>query len=358
MTESSESQSLASPPAPRKGVNWLRDLVIILILIAAGVAVAYNAGMFHPQPKIAIITSTEDVYWDRLFEGGETAAKYFDAQLTTVKCSSDEAKQSQTIRDLLSQGVGGLIVSPVHPEAQTALLNEVAGKIPLITVDSDSPKSNRIAFIGTNNYEAGRQAADLVKDALPDGGELIVCVGSIDNDNGRSRRQAVYDALLDRAKDAQTQTDPVDQPVKAGKYTILASLIDGGDPAKAKSMAMDALKKNPNVKLFVGLWSYNTPALLDALKEAKQLGKIKIVGFDDLDATLAGVEAGNVFGTLVQDQYNMGFDSVMLMCAHLQKSNAADSRPRKATLTCTALMNAADVKMFRSDREKSASDAK
>ena len=55
----------------------------------------------------------------------------------------------------------------MKPEAQTALFNEVAGKIPLITVDSDSPKSNRIAFIGTNNYEAGRQIADLLKQALP-----------------------------------------------------------------------------------------------------------------------------------------------------------------------------------------------
>jgi len=359
MTESSGGlQSIEPEATPRKGINWGRDLLLILMLVAAGAWIAWKAGVFHAKPKIAILTSTEDVYWDRLFLGGETAARYFDAQVTQVRCPADEGKQSQKIRDLLAEGIDGVIVSPVNPDAQTSLLNEVAAKIPLITVDSDSPKSNRVAFIGTNNYDAGRQCAELVKDALPDGGEIIVCVGSVENDNGRSRRQALFDALLDRSKDSAQALDPLDAPLKAGKFTILTTLIDGGDPAKAKSMAIDAMQKHPEVKCFVALWSYNTPALLEALKQTGKLGQIKIVGFDDLEPTLAGVEAGQVYATLVQDQYNMGFDSVMMMCATLQRSNAADSRPRKATLTCTPLFNAEDVKMFRSDRDKSLPAAK
>ena len=138
---------------------------------------------------------------------------------------------------------------------------------------------------------------------------------------------------------------------------MLETLIDGADPAKAKTMALDAIQRHPNLKCFLGLWSYNTPALLEALKQAGKLGQIKIVGFDDLEPTLAGVESGNVFATLVQDQYNMGFDSVMVMCATLQRSHAVDSRPRKASLTCTALQNADEVRMFRSDREKSTAPA-
>ena len=308
----------------------------------------------RPKPKIVILTSTEDVYWDRLFQGGESAAKYFDAQVTPIRCPTDDALQSQKIRDLVAQGIDGIIVSPVKPEAQTPLFNEIAAKIPLITVDSDSPNSNRIAFIGTNNYEAGRQCGDLVKTALPDGGKIVICVGSVESDNGRSRREGLLDALFDRAKDSTRSTEPLDAPIKAGKYTLLQTLIDGADPAKAKTLAADAIQKHPDVKCFVGLWSYNTPALLEALSQAGKLGQIKIVGFDDLEPTLAGVEAGHVFATLVQDQYNMGFDSVMLMCATLQHSNAVDSRPRKASLTCTALLNAEDVQMFRSDREKPA----
>jgi ribose transport system substrate-binding protein len=345
------NRSDAVASAPPKRTNWMRALVAAVVLVVIAACIAWKGGVVPSKSRIAIITSTEDVYWDRLFEGGQSAARYFDADITTVRCPTDEALQSQKIRDLVAQGVGGIIVSPVKPEAQMALFNEVSSKIPLITVDSDSPKANRIAFIGTNNYEAGRQVGELLKAALPDGGLVMICVGSVESDNGKSRRDGLLDALNDRARDDSRASESVDQKVQAGKYT-LQTLVDGADLAKARSLATTALGSSADLKAFVGLWSYNTPAVLDALKESGKLGKIKVVGFDDLEPTLQGVESGNVFATLVQDQYNMGFDSVMIMCATLQHSNAVDSRPRKASLTCTALMSADDVKLFRMDREK------
>lgn len=335
--------------AKAKGGFGVTILLLLVVLLAAGLF-AWKSGLLRSKPKVAIVTSTEDVYWDRLFQGGEAAAKYFDAEVKTVRCKADEKLQSQMLRDLVASGIDGLIVSPTAPEAQLSLLNEIAGKVPLITVDSDSPKANRIAFIGTNNYEAGKQCADLLVDALPDGGEVALCVGSVENDNGKSRRDGILDALLQRQRDASRAADPLDAPIQAGKYTIVATLIDGGDPAKAASLAADVIKKHPNLKCFMGLWSYNVPTLLDTLKQNGKLGQIKIVGFDDLEPTLAGVEAGNVAGTLVQDQYNMGFDSVMLMCATLNHSPTANIPTRKANLTCTALLNADDVKLFREDR--------
>ena len=193
----------------------------------------------------------------------------------TIRCPTDEAVQSQKIRDLVAQGIGGIIVSPVKPDAQTPLFNEVAAKIPIITVDSDSPKCNRIAFVGTNNYEAGRQIADLLKQALPDGGQIMICVGSVESDNGKSRRDGLIDALSNRDRDDARASAPADQKIEAGKYSILQTLLDGSDPAKAKSLAVDALKANPDLNGFVCLWSYNTPAALDALKETGKLGKIK-----------------------------------------------------------------------------------
>jgi ribose transport system substrate-binding protein len=350
MTDS-PNLSDAAPGPPRKRINWVRDAIIVLTIAMVGVGMAWKAGALRSKTRIAIITSTQDVYWDRLFQGGESAARYFDAEVSTIRCPTDEAVQSQKIRDLVSQGIDGIIVSPVKPDSQTPLFNEVAAKIPLITVDSDAPKSHRIAFIGTNNYEAGRQMADLLKAALPNGGQIMICVGSVESDNGKSRRDGLLDALGDRARDDSRTPEPVDQKISAGKFTVLQTLIDGADPAKAKSLAVGALKSNSDLAGFACLWSYSTPAVLEALKETAKVGKVKVVGFDDLEPTLAGVEAGNVFGTLVQDQYNMGFDSVMVMSATIQHSNAVDSRPRKASLTCTALMNAQDVQMFRADRD-------
>ena len=73
MTDSSNN---SVEPAPRrKGANWIRTIFIVLLVAAGGLAIAWNAGAMRPKPKVAIITSNEDVYWDPLFDGAQTAAR-------------------------------------------------------------------------------------------------------------------------------------------------------------------------------------------------------------------------------------------------------------------------------------------
>ena len=62
-----------------------------------------------------------------------------------------------------------MAVGPIDAENQTPFLNEVAENTILITQDADAPMSNRLVYIGANNYKAGRALGKLVKDAIPMG---------------------------------------------------------------------------------------------------------------------------------------------------------------------------------------------
>jgi ribose transport system substrate-binding protein len=57
------------------------------------------------------------------------------------------------------------------------MLNRAASQALVVTQDSDAPTSNRTCYIGTDNVEAGRQAGRLVKEAIPQGGKIMVFVG-------------------------------------------------------------------------------------------------------------------------------------------------------------------------------------
>ena len=234
-------------------------MVIVVLLLLAGAAVAWQGGLFHTKPKIAIISSTDSPYWDRIFAGAEQASREFEVELLTVRSKPDEKAQSQAIQDLLDKGYNAFAVSPINPQTQASFLSDVSQKAALVTIDSDCTGSNRAAFIGTDNYRAGRQCGDMVRDAIPDGGEVIISVGSIDKENGRLRRQGLIDNLLDRPVDPSRQADPLDAPLKGAKYTIVATLIDGVDPAKATTLAADAIKAHPDVKCIVGLFGYSAP---------------------------------------------------------------------------------------------------
>ena len=71
----------------------------------------------------------------------------------------------------------GIAISPVDPDNQTQLINETAGKVLVVTQDSDAPNSNRAFYVGTDNVAAGRQAGELIKEALPQGGKIMLFVG-------------------------------------------------------------------------------------------------------------------------------------------------------------------------------------
>ena len=165
--------------------------------------------------------------------------------------------QNQHIRDLLDAGVDGIAISPNDSTAQLAVLNEAANKVPVVTFDSDAPESKRHRFVGIDNYAAGRFCADEIREALPDGGPILITVGSATMQHGRDRRQGLIDGLLERGFDRNRAPDPIDGVLKGPKYSIVATVTDGAEPAKAVVVIAQALKAHPEVKGIVGLFSYS-----------------------------------------------------------------------------------------------------
>lgn len=65
------------------------------------------------------------------------------------------------------------------------------------------------------------------------------------------------------------------------------------------------------------MWNYNGPAILNAVRSAGKIGKVKIVCFDDEDDTLAGIASGAIYGTVVQNPFEFGKQAVTLMAKYL-----------------------------------------
>src|SRR5688572_14694628 len=212
--------------------------------------------------NLALVTWNNDPFWDPVIRGGEDAAQEWTVKLTTIRSTPEVETQSKHVRDLLAKGVEGIAISPNNPAAQAALLNEAAEKTVLITFDSDAPESKRRLFVGTDDYAAGGWAAEEVREVLPDGGAVIISVGSLDTVNGRERRQGLIDTLLDRPFDRTRTPDPLGLPLKGPKYSIVATVLDGADVANGRTLVADALKAHPEANCIVGLWSYSAGVAL------------------------------------------------------------------------------------------------
>ncbi len=247
--------------------------------------------------KLAFVTNNSSDFWTIARKGVEKADGELDNVTVEFKMPGEgtAAEQKRIIDDLVSTGVNGIAISPKDPDNQTQMLNETAKKALVITQDSDAPNSDRALYIGTDNVAAGRQVGELIKEALPDGGKIMLFVGSSDARNAAERTQGIREALKD------------------SKVEIIDIRTDETDRARAKANAADTLVKYPDIAALIGLWSYNGPAILNAVKDAGKIGQVKIVCFDEEDETLAGVKDGAIYATVVQQPFEFGYQSVIAM---------------------------------------------
>jgi ribose transport system substrate-binding protein len=243
---------------------------------------------------VAFITNANSDFWKIARKGCEKA----DTELTDVtvafKTTNTGATEEQNglIRDALDRDADAIAISVIDPVAQKPVINDAAKRALVITQDSDAPDSDRSLYLGADNRAAGRQAGELIKRALPQGGKIMVFVGKREVQNARERFEGLKESL------------------QGSKVEIIDLLTDDADEGRARQNAYDTLKKYSDIAGMVGLWSYNGPAILQALRPEGKAGQIKIVCFDDERATLAAIKEGTIFGTVAQQPFEYGYQSV------------------------------------------------
>lgn len=264
------------------------------------------------KPKIVFVSNGVDPFWVICQAGVEQGGRDFNVDASMIMPAAGLADQKRILEDLITKGTAGIAVSPIDPANQTEILDKVAEHCKLVTADSDAPNSKRLVYIGMSNYEAGRMAAQLMKEALPKGGSVMIFVGRMEQDNAKLRRQGFIDELIGRTPDPTRFDSPTATPSGNG-FTILGTLTDQFDRAKAKANVEDTLSKHPDISGMVGLFAYNPPAILEALKQSGKEGKVQVIGFDENDATLKGIQDGIVRGTVVQNPYEYGYQAVKIL---------------------------------------------
>ncbi|HOZ31897.1 MAG TPA: sugar-binding protein [Tabrizicola sp.] len=300
--------------------------------LALAVALSATAGFAQEKKTLAFVVNGASDFW-KLAEAGVKKAQEelpnYDLQLKYPEQAA-AAIQQRLMDDLVAAGVSAIMVSAVDPKSSTEALNRIGAQVPLFTTDSDAPDTNRVAYIGSSNTDAGMQAGEIAKKAMPDGGTCIGFVGLLGADNARERIDGMKAAL-------------------AGSNVELIDVRgDDIDMTRAKRNVEDALAANPDIDCMVGFYSYNPPRIYEVLKESGKLGEITVVAFDEDPITLGGVKEGSIAGTVVQQPYEWGYQGMKLMAAYLEGDKSmipADA----LVIVPTAIIDASNVDAFEAE---------
>jgi ribose transport system substrate-binding protein len=276
------------------------------LLLATTVAAALLglAGASQSQGKktLAFVVNGASDFWKAAEAGVKKAQGELPNYTLVFKYpeQSSAAIQTRIMDDLVAAGVAGIMVSAVDPKTMGDALNRVGGQVALFTTDSDAPNSKRIVYIGSSNVDAGKQAGQLMLKALPNGGKCMGFVGLPGADNARER------------------IDGVKETIKGSKIELVDVRADDIDQTRAKRNVEDTITARPEINCMVGFYSYNTPRIYEALKEAGKIGKVTIIGFDEDPITLGGVKEGTIVGTVVQQPYEWGYQGMKDMAKYLE----------------------------------------
>jgi ribose transport system substrate-binding protein len=147
------------------------------------------------------------------------------------------------------------------------------------------------------------------------------------------------------ARNAQERVQGIKEVLTGSNVRIIDVRTDDADDVRAKANAADTLVRYPDVKALVGLWSYNGPAILNAVREAGKVGRVRIVTFDEADETLAGVRDGAIYATVVQQPYEFGYQAITRM-AQAVRGDRSFIPTTKQIIVPTLVVNHTNVEEF------------
>ena len=280
--------------------------------------------------KLAFVTNNASEFW-KIAQAGVRKYEAESKVQVDVKMppNGTTAEQNQILENLASQGYDAIAVSAIAPADQVPVLDKVASKTKLITFDSDAPKSKRLLYIGTNNYEAGKVLGEEIVKLLPNGGKMAVFVGTLSADNAKERLGGIEAAI------------------EGKKIEIVDKREDGTDRAKARANVEDIINAHRDLDLVAGLWSYNGPAIVAALEALGKKDKVKAAVFDEEEQTLSGIANGTVAVTVVQKPFQFGYLSSKWMHELATKPEAMSQIPEsKVVDTGVEVINKENVADF------------
>lgn len=288
------------------GGFYARDLVSD---VDAGGDVRDDAG----RASLDLIVAGPDPFYQIVVSGAQAAARDYGADLRVHVPAGSPADQTSMLARIAAGGSDGVAISPLAPSTQSQVLSKLATKTHVVTYDNDAPQSLRHCYVGTNNLDAGRLCAKALKEAMPKGATLALFIGDAERENAILRRRGFIDGLFGGPPGGGQESYPLGQTVEAGDYRVVATYLDDQNPEKAAENAALALEEHPEIDCMVGLYGYNAPACLKALREKNKLADVTVIAFDEHEETLAGIAAGEIAATVVQNPYQYGFEAVRLL---------------------------------------------
>jgi ribose transport system substrate-binding protein len=269
-------------------------LTIIVCFSALALASCHNAPSAPAKPRIALVMKSLANEFFKTMQDGATrhqqshAAEY-DLIANGIKDELDVARQVELVEQMIAQQVNAIVIAPADSKALVAVCQRAqAAGIVVINIDNKldaavlAERNLKIPFVGPDNRKGARLAGEALAKQLKPGDQVAIIEGVPTAFNAQQRKAGFEDAM------------------KAAAMNVVSSQSASWETAKANQVAAALIVEKPELK---ALLCANDSMALGAVAAVNATGKrdkIKVIGFDNIQAVKPLLQAGAMLATVDQ----------------------------------------------------------
>ena len=235
---------------------------------------------------ISIITvDPSNPYWKAEADTAKAEAEKLGYKTTVAANNNDPETQNQLIETAINDKVAGILLDPAGADESIAAVQKaVDAEIPVVLINAEISQTGLAkAQIVSNNAQGATVGAEAWAEAMGYKGTYVELFGKPSDNNAQVRSDG-YAAVISQYPDLKS----------VGKE------IANWDRQTGQEKMESLLSKNPNVNGVIAGNDEMALGAINALKEAKKLDKVKVLGFDGNQDAADAVIAGEMVATVLQ----------------------------------------------------------
>lgn len=270
--------------------------VLVATVVGCGGGAA-PAGGDKPILRFAVIPKALDIPVFNYAKIGadRAAAELGDVQvLWNAPASADELKQKEILESYITQKVDGIAIAVLNADFLTATINRaIDAGIPVVTWDSDAPKSKRIVFYGVDDRASGRILGEQTIKLLNGKGKVAI-ITSLGAANLQARLDGTREALA-----------------KAPGIEVVEVYDIKEDVIRCAEIMATGGRRYPDLAAWIAVGGW--PVFTRNATASVDSSKTKVISFDTIDPALDLLREGKVQVLLGQKYFGWGSESVKLL---------------------------------------------
>lgn len=256
------------------------------------------------KPTIAFIMKTlNNPFFINMQRGAQDAADSLGADLIiqAAEREVDVEKQLQIVENMIQRRVAALCITPSgSKEIVPGIVKANRAAIPLLVVDTridaqtlQQAGGQITTFIGSDNEDGGRIAAEYIIRRLKRKGRVAVLEGIPGHETGDARLKGFREAIA-----------------RAPGIEIVASQTANWERDQGFTVFQNILQSDPDVEALFACNDMMALGAVEAIAAAERTGDIIVVGFDAVEDARVAIGQGLMAASVAQHPYEMGFIAV------------------------------------------------